>query len=1223
LKRFDSLYGEWFPVVENMVRSGIRTSAGVLAGLELVDSDGSRRMLRPRSEYKREATVPAGVDAGTVLKEPVLVRLYMPPPVLLDQLRSYYRKRYLPDRQARGDEIVPVTMGYRSYLRQRQTAKSRRGKVSLPAELLEGRGKGKAVTYEGSGSNFVLFEQDKLVFPKRMVPAEDQMRAFQPFGGKRRGDRHFWDVYSAGKAGKTLLELSQTKGPLVTKEVAKRLFACGMVQRKSTYIIEAEEEGKEEKERSYTAVVGPNDPVAPGDRLYVWQPEKGASPFFSWVPTTVPVPKGLFDPCLSSEDEAVRSRMNEVVKSLNQFKNALIGYEGDRGIRGVVRDLARGEVKTKEQLDIDKKLLRLGKALQRIDNERLTIETMMDEGSPSEREVAIRCARFLGWQPSGKSPPPLALFRLGVERYPVPEDKSLLAKALEYARSIGLMKAIIEGKKGASSPLGLRALGPALRFLEPAEYDPLIEGAREGWVELAGTQAVPLVHPLYGVYQIAQAGTNNFSGWVVAVRDTYGFDSPDPSREERAVARLPRYTIARVLEVKGSWLRVQPPTGAPFWVAARDAGEAGGVDARGQWKPGMVSSLLAGDVRSMRDRNVEPGSFDWAAGKVDSSQAARARRAAWLFGRLVYNFVGGPNAAPLALPESEDAPERVPVSFEDRERLALVATLLGETLAQRRAYAPDEETGVDDDLRKLLILANVYYGVQGRVLAGPLLLGREQEKKQERDGRGVLLGRATVLLLKSVETYLQSALRTLESGFAIYKTYNPVLFEMTRLYWPTRHGSDPRWQGFLANGKMLQDVDRVGRYGYFAQLMQEYIPDTQDDDQLGVMLWDSTVGWVEFYTYVWGPRVVEGEDEASYARGTMHRVLFPPRNLAQILARRASARLQAQIDEEFGEYDVDIFDPEAVAEVIPLIRSALRLFNGLWPLGLPLGEAWEYVSDLLATEDANGEEFVGHPTRGLQKLKAKAIAAFPRLLSVRQAGLPTKRKKGEPMGLGSLPWVRKLFLGEAAALDPGTKPHNLTEEEADALPFLRAALHKYAQQQGKKIELYPRDTDATLQDFGIDPSKRIATEKKWLLQLQKIPGRVRRRTGEDIERVPLAEVMSGYQPGDVRGLLEKSAAKLTASGLYDAPTVRALLIVEAATVQPPGDREYEGVSNTPWLLRQRTGRQTGRSDLQADIWPESALAQAKMTGGEAVGWVRRLDKLIERFDAKLFAPDET
>lgn len=63
-------------------------------------------------------------------------------------------------------------------------------------------------------------------------------------------------------------------------------------------------------------------------------------------------------------------------------------------------------------------------------------------------------------------------------------------------------------------------------------------------------------------------------------------------------------------------------------------------------------------------------------------------------------------------------------------------------------------------------------------------------------------------------------------AFTVFKTYNPVLFELTRLYWPSR-AKEPSWRGVTSQERAIWNVDLVGLYGTALSLTQRIVHESE------------------------------------------------------------------------------------------------------------------------------------------------------------------------------------------------------------------------------------------------------------------------------------------------------------------------------------------------------------------------------------------------------------
>jgi len=131
------------------------------------------------------------------------------------------------------------------------------------------------------------------------------------------------------------------------------------------------------------------------------------------------------------------------------------------------------------------------------------------------------------------------------------------------------------------------------------------------------------------------------------------------------------------------------------------------------------------------------------------------------------------------------------------------------------------------EARDLLLLANLYFLLGGYQLAGPL-------NPQTPERASLLQIARSQVGAAEAEALGGSTGLSSTGAYTAYKTYNPVLFELTRLFWPakTKTGSDPAWGSFLAHPEQLANLDAVGRYGYVARLTQQIAASSTNEEQV-------------------------------------------------------------------------------------------------------------------------------------------------------------------------------------------------------------------------------------------------------------------------------------------------------------------------------------------------------------------------------------------------------
>lgn len=458
------------------------------------------------------------------------------------------------------------------------------------------------------------------------------------------------------------------------------------------------------------------------------------------------------------------------------------------------------------------------------------------------------------------------------------------------------------------------------------------------------------------------------------------------------------------------------------------------------------------------------------------------------------------------------------------DRNDTITLLLTEVLKRRQLRAV--LTGVvDDELLHLLLLVMAYYELDGLLLTGPLSAAPNSAGFELTTGVRSLEGQISTLL--GGKPLGSSA----EESYTVYKTYNPVLFEMTRLFWPGTL-SDPRWSGILTRPDVLSDVDAAGRYGCAAQLMQQAVLQTNDKVEVSALLQDAIVAPVQAYAK-------SGHDNwAAFTQALM-------------LGRKGPT-------------------------------GAIHLFDLLWPLGADVQGAFQAA-----------KAFAQAPFAELKTMKMRAGRAVPRLLAARETGLPPSLKKP----LLAYPELQTIVRGEGH-LDPA----DYFDEEPDEL--LMALRHVLSQATG--VELYAGDTDERLDSAqgSLSAAERRAAEVKALKQFQKAPGQVLRRSSKSGKLEP------------------ENLGKLAVTGVYDGPTVLALAKHEASVKGPPGEREYAGQTETPWLMRERKPKRVSGAIQftgQPDIYNESVLARVELRRKGLTNWLGRIDQLLTAVDQHLGA----
>lgn len=129
-----------------------------------------------------------------------------------------------------------------------------------------------------------------------------------------------------------------------------------------------------------------------------------------------------------------------------------------------------------------------------------------------------------------------------------------------------------------------------------------------------------------------------------------------------------------------------------------------------------------------------------------------------------------------------------------------------------------------DQAVELTTRAYLYVALQGPALIGPMLMAREPGPMTR-----------FVARLQEEVIELQGGSGLHEVGrLTIYKTYNPILYEITRLYWP--ESKTQVWRGYNSRPDLMVDVDTAGRYGVALEVVSTAAVKAATKEQLQEIL---------------------------------------------------------------------------------------------------------------------------------------------------------------------------------------------------------------------------------------------------------------------------------------------------------------------------------------------------------------------------------------------------
>ena len=481
---------------------------------------------------------------------------------------------------------------------------------------------------------------------------------------------------------------------------------------------------------------------------------------------------------------------------------------------------------------------------------------------------------------------------------------------------------------------------------------------------------------------------------------------------------------------------------------------------------------------------------------------------------------------------------------------------------------------------ELLLLATSYYQLGGYTYAGPLDPMHPCHVPSAECPQNHLFDRLIRALGKEEAALMGGSINLSQTGnYTTYMTYNPVLFELTRLFWPSK-ASYPGFHSLFQQAQLLKDIDAVGRYGVAATNTQKAAVSSTSPDEVSVKL---------------RALVAPAAGREKSNRKNLTLILRgPPRKKGQ------------EVDTFEGPEDYEVLDRRGdVVGTITVGQDPLgqpighfSTFALLWPLGMPM-------------EDVKGQmvQFVSDPLAYLDDLKKRRVdPVIARLVHMRGAGL----SRPPSLLAGDLKGILQDVRSGKRTLDPADLETGQGIPEARAL--LRGALADAVSKSG--LDVGTEDSiRQRLQRGGVDPelietylSDRRKHEAEVLTDFQSSPGNVLRRTG------PRWEAQELIKPGEPAEWWVGGTFK--APRVYDAATVRLLAEAQSAPRRPPttlppifDDRYYAKGSQ----------EQAARWHGQQAIYGGSALSQAEKEQKELAAMIGSIDEALSVLDRKIAA----
>jgi hypothetical protein len=710
---------------------------------------------------------------------------------------------------------------------QRMRGKSRKKQARI--ELKEGQGKQKrdpSNTLADPEQNFSIFEGNEVVF-YRWSPRSKSRREisrFSPFAFRQ---------FITGRTGKTALQ----RLPGAVRETAELFMLSGGVRVM----------GQRRQQRLYRQ---PNKNVNPDRKMNFGYPDKSRDPFFSWVPATVALdvkrpmsdrslarstpeleavnreiqnarirsrelqarismlrrqvagPEAIkaaqadltthirrssqllakkqqlsrelgaaqsagsfeedtFAPCLSDEEKAIQRGIKLARKILQNYRSAL------GRVRSLFRRLDSRPGALKQQPDVLR--MRYDRAAQR----KVVDPRDLDDVRRAVVSLARSLAsyyRFVG--------------RLGVRAEAGDEVAEAILYGDEDLDLVGLEAALPDSVSESFSALAGRlfTLGEDIRFND--QFDDLEESE---FFEQTGAAAGVLTEESYNRFRAQMMLDLGIDRLVVQEVDPQTLQElAKAMRGERVTQRVRARPVAKAIAsfvlppgslreeaieaalYEKGWLvrpRVEDPKGDPFLVLYGEGTETA---------LGGVLDLFG------------YGAYTTAASlERDATNPARVARAM------------EESTETFALDPAQQADMNYVIMQTVLRIYPALRAEFGREYSKTNAAMLAGDRAVD-----LLFLALVYEELNGFELAGPLSPAKEEE---------------TVTPLKrAIDTLAQDNLRLLRGSaaltstgsYSVFKTYNPVLAELTRLRW-----NDRVYDVFVDTPEIV-NIDAVGRYGF-------------------------------------------------------------------------------------------------------------------------------------------------------------------------------------------------------------------------------------------------------------------------------------------------------------------------------------------------------------------------------------------------------------------------
>lgn len=221
--------------------------------------------------------------------------------------------------------------------------------------------------------------------------------------------------------------------------------------------------------------------------------------------------------------------------------------------------------------------------------------------------------------------------------------------------------------------------------------------------------------------------------------------------------------------------------------------------------------------------------------------------------------------------------------------------------------------------------------------------------------------------------------------FKIYMTYNPVLYQLTKLYWPNKTNKRQLWNGVWSHPQTLKQIDDVGRYGFLQHTMQECTANlVAQGDALTL---DNISTEIERRIQITMEKVTNYHP--SELRNIVHAIMYPKAIIER--DEKAFRALKIAIDHSLRTPD---------GTLIP--QKGVDFLGCIWPLGQPADEMEAVLWNLL-----------DNPGQYITPLRKTIQKEVPYSMAMSRTGI-LDEYTGARLDFAAMPEVKAVLRGDIA-----------------------------------------------------------------------------------------------------------------------------------------------------------------------------------------------------------------